>query len=385
MMSAVPARSARTHSSSRNAKADTTSTPRTRIPSNRPKSRGATFSPIHRARKRNATATPRIRSAPCRLNAVPAASPETTPRITSPMTSSITAAPRIRRASKLCSTWRSLSTRPVIPTEVAVRVAPTKMAVVAGSADVCSYPCQPERQYRKPRAKGTATPTTAPAVAAVPTRIMALRSVSSPISNSSATTPTWASSRNTGVSGSSAPIGITLRKPAPSTMPAKSSPITAGCLRRSNASPANFPASSMIANTVKNRATSIPPAAPSTRDEPAARAHMGGLKGLRRLGMEVEGVVEQRELDGLAVLGLDHDLTRRRPPGDPDLLSLGRETDILRGGLDTAADRAVVEGGGELGLGLHLVEQAIVPEEQLTDVDAVVQRPDQDEQGDEAP
>src|SRR2546430_8594276 len=140
----------------------------------------------------------------------------------------------------------------------------------------------------------------------------------------------------------------------------------------------------MIANTVKNRATSTRPAAPSTRDEPAARAHMGGLKGLRRLGMEVEGVVEQRELDGLAVLGLDHDLTRRRPPGDPDLLSLGRETDILRGGLDTAADRAVVEGGGERRLGLHLVEQAIVPEEQLADVDAVVQSPNQEEQRNQA-
>src|SRR6266540_190965 len=386
MMSAVPARSARTHNSSRNAKAETTSTPRTCIRSTRPNSRGATFSPIHSATNRNATATPRMRSAPCGLNAVPAASPETTPRMTSPMTSSITAAPRIRRASRLCSTWRSLSTRPVIPTDVAVRVAPTKMAVVSGSADVCSYPCQPERQYRKPRPNGTATPTTATAVAAVPTRIMALRSVSSPISNSSTTTPTWASSRNTGVSGSSAPIGITLRKPAPSTIPAKSSPITAGCPRRSNASPANFPASSMTANTVKKRATSIPPpAAPSARGRPAARAHMGGLKRLRRLGMEVEGVVEQREVDGLAVLGLDHDLTRRRPPGDPDPLGLGRDTDILRGGLDAAADRAVVEGGGELGLGLHLVEQAIVPEEQLTDVDAVVQRPDQDEQRDEAP
>src|SRR3989449_2011533 len=386
MMSAVPARSARTHSSSRNAKADTTSTPRTRIPSNRPKSRGATFSPIHRARKRNATATPRIRSAPCRLNAVPAASPETTPRITSPMTSSITAAPRIIRASKLCSTWRSLSTRPVIPTDVAVSVAPTKMAVVSGSAAVCSYPCQPERQYRNPRPNGTATPTTATAVAAVPTRIMALRSVSSPISNSSTTTPTCASSRNTGVSGSSAPIGITLRKPAPSRIPASSSPITAGCPRRSNSSPANFPASNMIANTVKKRATSMPPAAPPpmTRGRPAARAHVGGLKRLRRLGMEVEGVVEQREVDGLAVLGLDHDLPRRRPSGDPDLLGLGREADILGGGLDAAADRAVVERGSELGLGLHLVEQAIVPEEQLTNVDAVVQGADQEQQRYEA-
>src|SRR5438128_1066190 len=325
-----------------------------------------------------------MRSAPCRLNAVPAASPETTPRITSPMTSSITAAPRIRRASRLCRTWRSLSTRAVIPTEVAVSVAPTKMAVTRGSAEVCSYPCHPDAQYRKPKPNGTATPTAATAVAAAPTRIMALRSVSSPISNSSTTTPTCASSRNTGVSASSAPMGITLRKPAPSAMPASSSPITAGWPRRSNASPANFPASSMIANTVKKRATSIPPAAPRMRGRPAAKAHVGTLKRLRRLGMEVEGVVEQRQIDALAVFGLDHDLPRRGAPRDPDLLGLGRETDVLRGGLDPAADGAVVEGGGELGLGLHLVQQPIEPEEQLTDVDAVVQGPDQEEQRNEA-
>src|SRR5947208_8452300 len=179
-------------------------------------------------------------------------------------------------------------------------------------------------------------------------------------------------------------MGITLRKPAPSAMPAKSSPITAGWPRRSNASPANFPASSMIANTVKKRATSIPPAAPTMRGRPAAKAHVGRLKRLRRLGIEVEGVVEQRQIDALAVFGLDHDLPRRGAPRDPDLLGLGRETDVLRGGLDPATDRAVVEGGGELGLGLHLVEQPIVPEEQLTDVDAVVQRPDQYEERDQA-
>src|SRR2546421_5144554 len=113
-------------------------------------------------------------------------------------------------------------------------------------------------------------------------------------------------------------------------MPAKSSPITAGWPRRSNASPANFPASSMIANTVKKRATSIPPAAPRTRSRPAAKAHGGGLKRLRRLGMEVEGVVEQRQIDALAVLGLDHDLPRRGAPRDPDLLGLGRKTDVDR-------------------------------------------------------
>src|SRR3989449_10923854 len=81
---------------------------------------------------------------------------------------------------------------------------------------------------------------------------------------------------------------------------------------------------------------------------------------------------------------LDHDLPRRGAPRDPDLLGRGRETDVLRGGLDPAADGAVVEGGGELGLGLHLVQQPIVPEEQLTDVDAVVQGPDQEEQRNEA-
>src|SRR2546430_10000113 len=58
----------------------------------------------------------------------------------------------------------------------------------------------------------------------------------------------------------------------------------------------------------------------------------------------------------LAVLGLDHDLPRRGAPRDPDLLGLGRETDVLRGRLDPAADGAVVEGGGELSLGLHLVQ-----------------------------
>src|SRR5256712_13322020 len=128
-------------------------------------------------------------------------------------------------------------------------------------------------------------------------------------------------------------IGITLRNPAPSAMPAKSSPITAGWPRRSNASPANFPASSMIANTVKKRATSIPPAAPRTRSRPAAKAHGGGLKRLRRLGMEVEGVVEERQIHPLAVLGLAQDFPRRVAPRDPDLPGLGRGTHPRPGAL----------------------------------------------------
>src|SRR3989442_5201822 len=162
-------------------------------------------------------------------------------------------------------------------------------------------------------------------------------------------------------------MGITLRKPAPSAMPASSSPITAGWPRRSNPPPANFPAGSMIANTVKKRPTSIPPAAPTMRGTPAAKAHVGRLKRLRRLGMEVEGVVEQRQIDALAVLGLDHDLPRRGAPHDPDLLGLGRETDILRGGLAPAANGAVVQGVAELRFSLHLFARTIRPEEELTD------------------
>src|SRR5256885_14194950 len=132
--------------------------------------------------------------------------------------------------------------------------------------------------------------------------------------------------------------------PAPGMMPARISPITAGCPRRSNGSPANFPASSMIANTVKKRATSMPPAAPRTRGKPAARAQVGGLKRLRRFGMEVEGVVEQREGDALAVLRLDHDLARRRPSDDPDLLGRGGGAEVLRRGPGAAAGRAVDQG-----------------------------------------
>src|SRR5205814_1425452 len=84
-----------------------------------------------------------------------------------------------------------------------------------------------------------------------------------------------------------------------------------------NTSPANFPASNIIAHTVKKRPTSMPPAAPRTRGRPAARAHVGRLKRLRRLGMELHGVVDYREGDGLAVLRLDQDLRRPGPSGDP--------------------------------------------------------------------
>src|SRR4029077_17530405 len=229
-----------------------------------------------------------------------------------------------------------------------------------------------DRQYRKPSTNGTMTPTTATAPAAGPFRSIAFRSVSRPISNSSTTTPTCASSRNTPVSGSSGAVGITRRTPAPSTIPARSSPITAGWRNRSNASPANLPTRSITARISKKRATS--------RSPPPAAA----LKRLSSLGMEVERVVEEGQVDRLGVFRLDHDLPRRRPAHDPHLLGLGREPDVRGRRLDAAADRAVIERRRQLRLRLHLVEQPIVPEEQLADVDAVVQRTDKQEQREEA-
>ena len=71
---------------------------------------------------------------PATVTAAPAAMPETTVRITSPSTSSITAAPMMIRASGVLIRPRSARTRPVMPTDVAVRVAPMKIAVAPTEA-----------------------------------------------------------------------------------------------------------------------------------------------------------------------------------------------------------------------------------------------------------
>src|SRR2546422_5109339 len=101
--------------------------------------------------------------------------------------------------------------------------------------------------------------------------------------------------------------------------------------------------------------------------------------------MKSERVGEEGEMNGLAVLGLDRDLARRCAAHDPDVLRLIREADVLRGRLNAAPDRPVVQRGGELGLRLHLVEQAVVPEVHLADVHTVVQHGHEDQQRDETP
>src|SRR2546427_70491 len=124
MMRADPARAARAARSSRKANAETRSTPRTRIRFTNPKMRGASAVPSATAATRNPTATASVRTTPSALTAAPAASPETTPRITRPSTSSITAAPRMSRASVESMRFRSESTRAGIPTDVAQHARP---------------------------------------------------------------------------------------------------------------------------------------------------------------------------------------------------------------------------------------------------------------------
>src|SRR6185295_10254651 len=133
MMSADPDRAASDDSPRANATANTSSTKRTRMRTTTSNSLGTRYRPTSTATTRKATATARVRTTPSTETAAPPATPETTLRMTSPSTSSMTAAPMMTRASDVAMRPRSDSTRAVIPTEVAVRVAPTKMAAVVRS------------------------------------------------------------------------------------------------------------------------------------------------------------------------------------------------------------------------------------------------------------
>ena len=104
--------------------------------------------PATTAAPRNSTDLPTMSPTVIGSNAAPrsAASmmPATTASTISPMTSSITAAPRMIRPSLLAVRPRSASTRAVMPTLVAVRVAPTNQWVrvlcVGKNHDETKYP-----------------------------------------------------------------------------------------------------------------------------------------------------------------------------------------------------------------------------------------------------
>src|SRR6184192_518958 len=85
-------------------------------------------------------------------------------------------------------------------------------------------------------------------------------------------------------------------------------------------------------------------AAASSGMRSLAAVFRGGaeLQRLRRLGVEGEGMVEEREMDGLAVLALDDDLPWRAAADDLDVLSLVRQADVLRRRLDATPDRTVI-------------------------------------------
>ena len=94
---------------------------------------------------------------------VDAMMPPTTASTINPMTSSMTAAPRMMRASAVCRRPRSLNTRAVIPTLVAHRVAPTK---------ACTYTLCAGKSHAltaQPRPKGVMTPRVATASEGAPT------------------------------------------------------------------------------------------------------------------------------------------------------------------------------------------------------------------------
>ena len=131
MIIADPARSASAAIASAKQNAATSSTPRVRIRSTKSKIVGAKRVPRTTASTRKPTANRKILPTERTPSAAPPTIPDTTARITIPSTSSITAAPMMILASGVCIRFKSDSTRAVMPTEVAVRVAPTKMATTA--------------------------------------------------------------------------------------------------------------------------------------------------------------------------------------------------------------------------------------------------------------
>src|SRR5690349_4651874 len=169
-------------------------------------------------------------------------SPLRTARMTRPNTSSTTAAPRMTRASGVAPLPRSRSTRAVMPTLVAVSVAPRK---------ACAYGPSPGRSSaptHHPSAKGAMTPSVATRSAVAPTFNMSRTVDSRPTSNNRMMTPTCARASSVGLVASPCSPVIPIRPRLPSSTPATSSPSTAGCRARVARSPPSFAAARMIAS-----------------------------------------------------------------------------------------------------------------------------------------
>ena len=161
----------------------------------------------------------------------------------------MTAAPRMIRASTVCSRPRSWNTRAVMPTLVAHRVAPTK---------ACTYtPCPGNSQAlaAQPSPKGVMTPSVATSSDGAPTFSICPTVDFSPISKSRTSTPRRASMSSEGLAHS----GSRAEKPTsdrlPTTTPASSSPRTAGCPRRTASSPPSLATDSTMTSASAKAAT----------------------------------------------------------------------------------------------------------------------------------
>src|ERR1051325_6752404 len=223
----------------------------------RPNRRGEATCPSASAPPRNTAAFATISPTLPKAIGVPALAAAMTPlstaRMTSPNTSSTTAAPRITRASGVVLLPRSCSTRAVIPTLVAVRVAPRK---------AWAYQVSPGRSRAPtshPSTNGAATPSVATSTAVAPTFSMARTVDSRPTSKSSRITPIWASASRVSFASSPCSPVIPSRPRLPRITPAISSPSTAGCRARVARSPPSLAAASMIARAPRTTAREVLP------------------------------------------------------------------------------------------------------------------------------
>src|SRR5258708_36693996 len=81
---------------------------------------------------------------------------------------------------------------------------------------------------------------------------------------------------------------------------------------------------------------------------------------LGRLGVEIERVREQRQVDRFAVARLDVDLAWWQRATDADLARrVVRQADVRHGRFDATADGAVIQRQAQPRLGLILVREAV--------------------------
>ena len=243
-MGASFAASASSAKPSVNASAKATTVPADRaLPCSHWNSAGPAREPTSVLTIRKRIATPMIEIT-SRIDTVPSETTRTTTvRMTSPSTSSATAAPSTVRASTLASARRSLNTRAVMPTLVAASAAPRNNAVLSPSPMALIT--------RKPETMGTATPTSATEMDARPTAASSPRSISM---------PTWSNSRITPSSPSTASVSLLRTRSnadGPITTPARISATTAGKPIRSAISAAIFAATRTIRMSRRTSVTSI--------------------------------------------------------------------------------------------------------------------------------